>query len=320
MKTLIRYSARLVVIGVVTFGAYVYGRYQSDLEAAQTRVNSGSRTVETRCGMIEYAEAGQGAPVLMVHGAGGGYDQGLLLAQAMLGDGFRVIAPSRFGYLGTERRADGSPTAQAKAHACLLDALGIDRVAVVGVSAGGPSSLMFAQLYPARTTALIMIAAVSPQLQPERDTPDWTLKAMFSTDFFTWAMLTAGREQMIAMLGVTREVQATLTPQEQQWAEEMLRAMLPITQRAEGIRDDFYIDRSGFRLDQIAAPTLVVHAVDDKLVFYEENGKYTVDHIPGAKSITLSNGGHFLMGQHNQVRSEVTVFLKSQLTQLDVWK
>ncbi len=111
---------------------------------------------------------------------------------------------------------------------------------------------MFAQRYPARTTALVMISAVSPQPQPERETPDWALKVVFSTDFLMWATITAAQPQMIEMLGVTQEVQATLNPAEQQWAEDMLRAMLPITQRADGIQDDFHIDRNGFHLDQIA--------------------------------------------------------------------
>jgi len=41
---------------------------------------------------------GEGPPVLIVHGAGGGYDQGLWVARDSVGEGFRIIAPSRFGY------------------------------------------------------------------------------------------------------------------------------------------------------------------------------------------------------------------------------
>jgi len=53
----------------------------------------------------------------------------------------RVIAMSRFGYLRTPRPADASPEAQADAHICLLDALGITKAVVMGVSAGGPPGL-----------------------------------------------------------------------------------------------------------------------------------------------------------------------------------
>ena len=44
---------------------------------------------------------GEGIPVLELHGIFGGFDQGLLVALPVLGDGFRIFAPSRFGYLGT---------------------------------------------------------------------------------------------------------------------------------------------------------------------------------------------------------------------------
>jgi CubicO group peptidase (beta-lactamase class C family) len=52
-----------------------------------------------------------------------------------VGEGFRIIAPSRIGYLRIPLPQDASPAAQADAYACLLDALNISKVAVVGVSA-----------------------------------------------------------------------------------------------------------------------------------------------------------------------------------------
>ena len=48
-----------------------------------------------------------------------------------------MIAMSRFGYLRTPMPADASPEAQADAHVCLLDALGIGKTAAMGGSAGG---------------------------------------------------------------------------------------------------------------------------------------------------------------------------------------
>jgi hypothetical protein len=65
----------------------------------------------------------------------GGYDQGLANVADFVGDGFRVIAPSRFGYLGTPVPPDSSPAAQADAHAALLSELNISKPIVVGISA-----------------------------------------------------------------------------------------------------------------------------------------------------------------------------------------
>ncbi|MGD9146152.1 MAG: alpha/beta fold hydrolase, partial [Anaerolineae bacterium] len=131
--------AGIGVAGVLA-GAWVYQRYRQDLQAAGERVAKGGHVVETACGPIEYGSAGNGPSVLVCHGAGGGYDQGLLIGSLMSGDDFQVIAPSRFGYLDSPIPEDSSLEAQADAYACLLDALEIDRVIVVAFSAGGPSA------------------------------------------------------------------------------------------------------------------------------------------------------------------------------------
>jgi hypothetical protein len=78
---------------VFTFPTYL--RFRSEINVAQGRLLAGSKIIQTRSGPMEYGEIGEGYPVLVTHSAGGGYDQGLLLAQAFVGDGFRSIAPSR---------------------------------------------------------------------------------------------------------------------------------------------------------------------------------------------------------------------------------
>ncbi|MDM0108507.1 alpha/beta hydrolase [Variovorax sp. J22R24] len=122
----------------------ISGRFERDLKLAVARVSQGSTLVSTRCGVIEYQEAGSGIPLLAVHGSGGGHDQGMALAAALTHRGIRVITMSRFGYLRTPMPADASAAAQADAHLCLLDALGIRRHAVMGGSAGAPSALQMA--------------------------------------------------------------------------------------------------------------------------------------------------------------------------------
>ena len=65
----------------------------------------------------------------MPHGAACGHDQGMAFAGALVERGIRVISMSRFGQLRTPMPADMSAAAQAAAHLCLLDALGIPRAA-----------------------------------------------------------------------------------------------------------------------------------------------------------------------------------------------
>ena len=98
-------------------------------------------------------------PLLSIHGAGGGYDQGLANAVELVGEGFRVIAPSRFGYLGTPIPANASPSAQADAHATVLAELKVDKAVVVGISAGARSAIELALRHPDRVAVLILVSA-----------------------------------------------------------------------------------------------------------------------------------------------------------------
>ena len=128
------------MIGIVA----VVARYTREINAAREVLNNmGSQVVETDCGPIEYAVVGEGYPVLVVHGDMGGFDQGLMQTH-LIDAGFRAISVSRFGYLRTPMPAEVSVTRQADAHACLLDALGIQQAAVFAFSAGATLSIRFA--------------------------------------------------------------------------------------------------------------------------------------------------------------------------------
>src|SRR5688500_13438712 len=89
--------------------------YRRDLRLSRERALLASRMIDTRAGPFEYATLGNGAPILVVHGTGGGWDQGLLGARGIVPFGFRLIAPSRFGYLRTPPPIDHSPAAEADA-------------------------------------------------------------------------------------------------------------------------------------------------------------------------------------------------------------
>lgn len=97
----------------------------------------------------------------MIHGTGGGFDQDLLFTRQLLAEGYRVIAPSRFGYLRSSLPTDPSSIRQADAYVDLLDHLQIDRVAVAGGSAGALSAIAFAVRHPARCAALLPIVPAS---------------------------------------------------------------------------------------------------------------------------------------------------------------
>lgn len=89
----------LLLLAAVASGL-VTDRYAKDLAAPRAAVSEGAKIAPTAVGPLEYGETGSGTPLLSIHGAGGGFDQGLANAADLVGSGFRIIAPSRFGYLG----------------------------------------------------------------------------------------------------------------------------------------------------------------------------------------------------------------------------
>ena len=64
-----------MLLAVFAAALVIWWRFTIDMREAHARITKGSVVVETRCGCIEYQEAGTGIPLLSVHGSGGGFDQ-----------------------------------------------------------------------------------------------------------------------------------------------------------------------------------------------------------------------------------------------------
>jgi pimeloyl-ACP methyl ester carboxylesterase len=303
-----------LLIALFGGGVLIYAAYTSDMRAAEARVAAGRRLVETTCGPVEYGEQGKGFAALVIHGAGGGYDQGLLIGELILGEGYRIIAPSRFGYLGSEIPADSSIEAQADAYACLLDALGVERAVVLGFSAGGPSALQFALRHPQQTQALIMASAISytePLSDEDRRRLESGINRIIGSDFFYWAMVSAAPAKFLALIGVPRDVQRTMSTEQTDIAALILELMHPMSHRFSGILlDQARQVRRDWPLNQISAPTFIVHARDDTLVPFS-NGEHSATEIPDAEFLQLETGGHLLLGHTDEIRRSLAAFLQA---------
>ena len=302
----------LVVILLTAVAGTILIVYASDVRSAHERVAEGSKVIQTPQGLLEYAERGEGLPVMVLHGAGGGYDQGLLLGELLLGDGYQVIAPSRFGYLGTPIPEDNSLEAQADALVNLLDHLAVERVAVVAASAGGPAALYFSLHHPERTAGLVMANAISYTVPPkEEDLKKLAvIHRLIGSDFIYWTILKTARKPMLNLMGVPPETLAALGDSEQLWVNELLFSMLPMSLRLPGIKlDEGRQIPLDFPYGQITVPTLVLHARDDTLVPIAQ-GMNTSAVIPGADSVIFETGGHFLLGETVAIRGHITTFLE----------
>ena len=313
--------ASLAALGLFVAALLLWLRFDSDMKLAAARAASGSVVIDTRCGPIEYQEAGTGAALLMVHGSGGGHDQGMAFAGDLARQGIRVIAMSRFGYLRTPRPADASPAAQADAHVCLLDALGIGQAAVVGGSAGAPSAMQTAIRHPARVSALVLLvplaykpATVANSASPLAAPAEAILMRLIGSDLLFWTGLHVARDQVIRyVLATPPEQVAAASPQERARVNAILDAILPVSARAAGLRDDSVLGRGlpSYPLESIRAPTLIISTRDDGFGTYA-SAQYTAGRIAGAKFIGYDRGGHVWVGHDDEVRAEIVKLLASQ--------
>jgi len=315
MKTfLLVLLASVIIVGV----AAVAFRYSREISAARKQIDRlGSQVIETACGPIEYARVGDGYPVLVVHGALGGFDQGLLTARQLIEAGFQVISVSRFGYLRSPIPENATLDLQVDLYACLLDELGIRQAAVLGVSAGATSAIRFAARYPERVSALILQSPASPG-KVEAAPPPAAAFTLMRSDFAYWAMVTSIRPVVERMVGVPAGFR--LTPETEAAVTGLLAATLPSSGRIDGFLNDFVFQTSEFNAEISAAspysvykihtPVLVIAALDDPLAVHE-NVRGMAEKFPNARLYVVPDSGHLLLGHSTEVDAEITRFLRS---------
>jgi pimeloyl-ACP methyl ester carboxylesterase len=312
----VRSVAILAALAVSAVCVSTFFTYRRDIRRAHERIATGSKILDTPCGPLEYAIAGDDGPaVLAVHGAGGGFDQGLDVTDALVHRGYRVVAVSRFGYLRTALPADASPAAQADAYACLLDALHIQHVVVVGASAGGPSSMQFALRHPERVNALVLLVPLAYPTRTEQRASAatiWAFDVSLRSDFLFWlATRIAHRAVMRAVLGTPPAVIEQASADDRARVARIGEHILPVSPRRLGLLNDAAIGSTlrRYDLEQIRTPTLIVSARDDGYGTYD-GARYSAEHIPGARFVGFVSGGHLLVGHQEEVTAEIEKFLK----------
>ncbi len=308
--------ASAVGTAAVVGGAFM--RYRHDLKVKTRNLETSHQVARTPRGEIEFAREGSGPAALVIHGAGGGFDQGLSLGRDLLGEGYDMIAPSRFGYLGTPVPGDASHAAQADAHAALLDRLGIARAIVVGVSAGAPSAIELAVRHPERVRALILVVprAYDPgnRVGVDGTLPNKAVIRMFekSADFPYWLSTKIARQPLVRFFGVEPGLESKAPAEERGKITAIIEDMLPLSARVQGIRNDTVSGLADPGLEFIKAPTLVISAEDD-LYHTLPGARYTAEHIPGAQLRVFETGGHLLVSHGSDTQAAISHFLRDKL-------
>jgi pimeloyl-ACP methyl ester carboxylesterase len=293
----------------IALGALAYARYRRDLRHDCERLAAFEPIViETPFGRVEYATAGNGPPILVVHGVFGGFDFAVGVGRVNVPPGYRIISPSRFGFFGSPLPADPSPAAQADAFAALLDHLAISALPVVAFSAGSSSAVQLALRHPKRLARLVLISPNSPHPDPLPKPPRLLAPILFSQPVF-WAMRVLARSRLEGMSGTP----AGFVPDEREHAalREIVDSLFPVGPRVRGTIYDGYVgnaDIAGYPFESITAPTLVIAAEDDTLAPYTDS-RAMAERIPDARFVSVHRGGHTLTQLDPGARRAVADFL-----------
>lgn len=314
LKTVIFLVCAAALVGGA---AHVWLTFRADMTAARAALDAHDTvTVETSFGPVQLVDTGQGFPVLSIHGTGGGFDQGLALAADLRAAGYRILAPSRFGYLGTPVPKRNDAMAQADALAEMLDGLGVRRAVVAGASAGAITALAFAARHPERTAALVLLVpAYYPPAQaapaPWSATRTRVITAALRSDFLFWAGLRLFPAAMASTILATDEsVIAAASPAEKARIDATLAMILPISARAEGLMLDARNTAAPPKIDlgAIRAPTFIAAAEDDHYRT-AESARLLARGIVGARLLITPDGGHVWVNRSAEVQAAVAAFL-----------
>jgi pimeloyl-ACP methyl ester carboxylesterase len=185
----------------------------------------------------------------------------------------------------------------------VMDAAGVERAALFGLSEGGPMCLAFAATYPARTSALVLYGTFARMLRA----PDYAIglpdemlgrflefveaswgTGSISTDYFAPSM---ARDEAFRRSWARFERLAV--------SPAGIRALLRMTQQTDARP----------ALPVIRVPTLVMHREGDQVIRVEA-GRYIAERIQGARYVELPGPDHFLwVGDVDAVLDEVEEFL-----------
>ena len=309
-------AALLVICAVLILVAVsIYAIFARDLASAQARVTGRSKTVTTSLGVMEYALLGKGEPILVIHGASGGFDQALDMTGALADLGHRLIALSRFGYLRSDMPASPTAAMQADAYVELLDSLGIDKVAVAGISAGAWSAMQFAIRHPERCRALVLL--VPADFLPEGVSIHGgaVVRAIFNSDFLAWAalktmpLIPGVMTQM--MLGTDAAVLQAADASEKARVQQVLDHLLPISARVRGIEFDVKTaaTRELYSIEKISCPVLTISAEDDHFGT-ARRARAIASGVKSGRALVFPEGGHALVGAYEEVLRESALFLR----------
>lgn len=293
---------KILLAVVMIFAIYllIQGvRCSLDLRKAKEKLNAyNTREIELSYGKITYIDEGQGEVILSVHGIFGGYDQAYENIKSRVGKN-RVIAPSRFGYLGSSLKEDATPRQQAKAFNELLDSLEIEQVFVLGTSAGGTPAIRFALDYPDRVKGLVLYCSA----MPVNEKPDKYLEYQ------------APPKPLLSNYAMY--LISPLMPVVMGMPASTAKDIMPVAERKEGVildgkltNPDMERNFEEYPIEGLKVPTLIVHSEDDDVASFKKV-KDAKHRFPNLTLVTFPDGGHMMVGHSKEIDEALDNFINN---------
>jgi pimeloyl-ACP methyl ester carboxylesterase len=242
--------------------------------------------------------------------------------------GLRLICYDRPGYGGSTSQPGRTHADCAADVRAICAALGIDKVAIWGISGGGAHALASAALLPDLVVAAASLAGLAPygadgldwfDGMGEDNADDFRL---YETDKAAFrAKLDKDREGFLEVTadGLAKALGTLLTPVDAAVLTGEIAEYLAFTGH-EGLApgsDGWWEDaeaqatRWGFDVADISVPVMVMHGRQDKFVPVG-HGEWLAAHVPGVDARILDNDGHLTLLQ-NRI-PEVHAWLSGYLT------
>jgi pimeloyl-ACP methyl ester carboxylesterase len=242
--------------------------------------------------LVHIEQAGQGEPVILLHGFGASTYAWRNVMPA-LAAAFRVVAIDLNGFGYTQRpRTFESYTREGQAALVLrvMDALGFDSAHLMGHSYGGGLSLFIASQYPQRVRSLVLVDSSAPTYANDRRSRAASVKPLLG--LYLRSFVLRPNTVRRALLHSFYD-DSLVTPELVHEYYERLRV--------EGVVDAYYGLTAPARtasepveLEKIRMPALVVWGAEDLLISAEA-GRRAAARMPSAEFVLMEGVGHVPM-------------------------
>jgi pimeloyl-ACP methyl ester carboxylesterase/DNA-binding CsgD family transcriptional regulator len=172
----------------------------------------------------------------------------------------------------------------------VVDAIGIERFSLLGLSQGGPIAVAYAARHPERVSHLILYGAYPRGWLRRNPTPQLLKEAEMMNEL---AELGWGKENPAFRQFFTTQFIPDGTPEQHQWWNDLERVVTSPKNASRFMRVFNEIDVTAIA-PQVSCPTLVLHATRDARVPFDE-GRLMASLIPGARFVPIESRNHILL-------------------------